>query len=256
VLELPEAPSDRPWDKPENIEANLRQIKNALNYTREWAYISTSMPEFIRNNMYGPVYNLQSWIPPFRRKYVCSEMRRNIVGWLEKRRFRQTDESAGDAVKRIERMNGLDFGYYAIVPAHVWAGIFPAGADRFAEYRALDPWWGQKWRDDWRHPDNLLTQSDENARGVIFKALNIYLVGLLIQLIPALTITVVIESVRSWLRGNPPDHIRQIIGEEGFGAWYDSLQCDSDNVDAEGKYLEGIKRDVENWFPALIKDLG
>ena len=213
----------------------------------------TSLPTPIRNNLYGPLYNIYSWFGGDG-QFVCSRLRDNLINWLEKQRFKQTHESAREAVKRLERMNGLDFGHYAIVPAHVWAGIFPAGADRFGEYRALDPWWGQEWPEGWRRPENLLTQMGENTRGIIFKAFNYVLIYLVIKLRPALTVYKATEAIRAWLNGEPPERIAEILGEAGFGYWYDQLRCDSDNADGDGKYFMGVG--VEKWFQSLIKDLG
>jgi hypothetical protein len=252
VLELPALPIFRPWDTPENIELNLAEAKKNLKYASAWAQFVTTLPQFIRENLFGPVYNLQSWFGGDN-GFVCSEMRRNIIDWLEKQRFKQTHENAGEAVKRLERMNGLDFGHYAIVPAHVWAGIFPAGADRFAEYRALDPWWGQRWPQEWRQPENLITPLGEDARGAVFKAFNYILVFLVLKLQPVLTVLQAVEAMRAWLNGEGRERVIQILGQSSFGAWYDSLKCDSDNVDADGKYLLGIG--VEKWFQSLIKDL-
>ena len=253
VLGMPSLPNFRPWDTPENIEANLSEAKKNLNYVKAWPQFVTTLPQFIRNNLYGPVYNVQSWFGGGD-AFVCEAMRRQIIGWLERRRFKQTHEGAREAVNRLERMNGIDFGHYALVPAHVWAGIFPAGADRFDEYRALDPWWGQRWPQEWRQPENLITQMGETTRGAIFKVFNYALVYLVIQLRPALTVLKAMEAIQAWLNGEGRDRVMEILGESRFGYWYDQLKCDSDNVGADGKYLVGVG--VEKWFQALIRDLG
>ncbi len=142
--------SFRPGLNPEDIEANLREARENYKFAKAWMYILSGMT-MPREYMYGPVYNIESWFGGGD-QYICGGLRRKIINWLENRRFKRKDEAAANAIDRLEKMNGLDFGYYAIVPAHVWAGIFPAGADRFAEYRALDPWWTQAWPDEWRQP--------------------------------------------------------------------------------------------------------
>ncbi len=252
VLGLPSLPTFRPWDTPENIDLNLAEAKKNLSYLKAWPQFVTTLPQIIRDNLYGPVYNLQSWFGAGN-TFVCAEMRRNIIDWLEKRRFKQTHESAREALKRLERMNGIDFGFYALVPAHVWAGLFPAGADRFAEYRALDPWWGQSWPEEWRQPENLISQMGENTRGAIFKLFNYALIFLLLQIQPALTVYDATQAIRAWLNGEGRDRVMEILGDSTFGSWFDSLQCDSDNAAADGKYFVGVG--VEKWFQALIKDL-
>ena len=244
--------SFRPGLNPEDIEANLREARENYKFAKAWMYILSGMT-MPREYMYGPVYNIESWFGGGD-QYICGGLRRKIINWLENRRFKRKDEAAANAIDRLEKMNGLDFGYYAIVPAHVWAGIFPAGADRFAEYRALDPWWTQAWPDEWRQPENLMTQADEDAHGAIYRAFNYYLVYVVISYAPALTVGQAISVVQAWLNGEPPERIQAIIDNSGFLAWYSQLHVDDDNVDANGRYLMGAG--VEEWFKALIKDLG
>jgi hypothetical protein len=67
----------------------------------------------------------------------------------------QTDSNALAALKHIKTMNGIEFDKYAYRLFHMWAGIFLSGTERFGDYRILDPWWGQRWGDDWRKIENI-----------------------------------------------------------------------------------------------------
>ncbi len=99
-----------------------------------------------------------------------------------------------------------------------------------------------------------MTQADEDAHGAIYRAFNYYLVYVVISYAPALTVGQAISVVQAWLNGEPPERIQAIIDNSGFLAWYSQLHVDDDNVDANGRYLMGAG--VEEWFKALIKDLG
>ena len=82
--------------------------------------------------------------------------------------------------------------------------IFPAGAARFDEYRAIDPWWAQKWNAAWSEPDQLLTQADEERRAAAFVTVNRLLALGLVAFTPALTISGAVKAVEAWLNGEPP----------------------------------------------------
>ena len=63
-----------------------------------------------------------------------------------------------------------------------------------------------------------------------------------------------IQAIHFWLNDASRDQVMEILKDSAFDAWFDRLQPDSDNADAEGRYINGV--DVEKWFQALIKDIG
>jgi len=255
VLEMPSPDSlipPHPWDTPENIEANL---KRDLNWLKAWPHIVSSIPAPVRENMYGPVYNILNLLNPGA-PFVCSKLRDSLIDWLERRRFKQTPESAQGIIGRLEKMNGLDFGHYSITPAHVWAGIFPAGVpDRLSEYRALDPWWYQQWQDEWRHPDRLWTQADEEHRGFLMRSANSLLAVAVAGRLPDLTIWGAFKAVKAWMDGASAEQIRAAFGKNAV-EWASFVIVDSDNADADGKYLAGEGKDIGNWFRSLVEGQG
>jgi len=253
LLEMPSFAPPRPWDTPENLQANLRDLDKGLRWVRAWPWIVSTIPASVRENLYGPVYNIQN-IANGQAPYVCSRPRDKIIGWLLRRRFYQTGEPVKTAVRRLQRMNGIDFGHYAFVPAHVWAGIFPAGADRFAEYRALDPWWQQQWQDEWRHPGKLWTQWDEDTRGDALRRLNSLLAVALVLALPYLTIHGALKAVQAWQNGEPSERIRAEIGQDVQGL-ASFLRVDSDIVLGDDQLYAGGVNGVGKWFKTLIQEL-
>jgi hypothetical protein len=163
--------------------------------------------------------------------------------------------SALAAVKRMQAMNGIDVGHYAIVPAHVWAGIFHAGSARFEKCRALDPWWAQKWQDEWREPERLLTQADEERRAAAFVQVNRLMAAGLVALTPALTASGAIRAVQAWLNGEPPREATKLLGGD-LQDWWHSLQVDSDCLLEGSAEIYSYAGNEGAWLKPLIKDLG
>jgi hypothetical protein len=214
--------------------------------------LKSGLPRYLR----GPLYNIASCIERYSygEDFVCNSMRNNICVWLEQRRFLSNSEAPkGEVLKRLEKMNGIDFGYYSRTPFHVWAGIFPAGADRFSEYRALDPWWYQYWPKEWVQPENLWTQASEDMRLNIFTVLNWVLKLAVISLYSVEQAQQFYEVVNAWLNGTTTDDILdKVIPNTGFRAWWRYVNFDSDNAGLDGRYATG--RDPEHWSKDLFKD--
>jgi len=168
--------------------------------------LKSSLPRFLR----GPLYNIASCFKKysFGEDYVCEKLRNGICVWLEQRRFLNDNEPPkGDVLRRLEKMNGIDFGYYSRTPFHVWAGIFPAGADRFSEYRALDPWWYQYWPNEWVQRRTCGRKPVKICALNIFTVLNWILKLAVICLYSEEQAQQFYEVVIAWLNGTTTDDI-------------------------------------------------
>jgi hypothetical protein len=234
-------------NNPSRIALDAAALKDPLN-------MSGPIPEVLRDCMEGPIWNMTHVLasdPPF----VCTAMRNAIIEWLLKRRFFELGEPVQAAVSRMQSMNGLDFGHYAIVPAHVWAGIFPAGARRFEEYRAIDPWWAQKWNPAWKEPDQLLTQNDEELRAAAFVQVNRQLALGLVNVTPALALSGALKAVEAWLNGAPPEQAAKLLGGD-LQDWWQALRLDSDCLQDSAQEIYSYASNESAWLSRLIKDLG
>ena len=258
--ELEEIKNNSSLDSPNiPIDAKLKaQIETMDHYAKVLdgkasTIVKSGLPRYLR----GPLYNIASWFErySFGEDFVCNSMRNKICVWLEQQRFLTNAETPrGEVLTRLEKMNGLDFGYYSRTPFHVWAGIFPAGADRFSEYRALDPWWYQYWPKEWAQPENLWTQASEDMRLNIFTVLNWLLKLAVISLFNVEQAGQVYQVVNAWLNGTSTDDIENnVIPNSGFQAWWRYTKFDSDNAGLDGRYATG--RDPEIWSKDLFKNL-
>ena len=257
--EMEEIKNNSSLDSPNiPIDAKLKAQVDAMDHYakvldgKASTILKSGLPRYLR----GPLYNIASCIERYSygEDFVCNSMRNNICVWLEQRRFLIGREAPkGEALKRLEKMNGIDFGYYSRTPFHVWAGIFPAGADRFSEYRALDPWWYQYWPSAWAQPENLWTQTSEDMRLNIFTVLNWVLKLAVISLYSVEQAQQFYEVVKAWLNGTTTDDILdKVIPNTGFRAWWRYVNFDSDNAGLDGRYATG--RDPEIWSKDLFKD--
>jgi hypothetical protein len=241
-----------PIDKKLQEWANTADHYGKLLDNKTSFILKGSLPRYLR----GPLYNIASCFKKysFGEDYVCEKLRNGICVWLEQRRFLNDNEPPKvEVLRRLEKMNGIDFGYYSRTPFHVWAGIFPAGADRFSEYRALDPWWYQYWPKEWIQPENLWTQTSEDMRLNIFTVLNWVLKLAVICLYSEEQAQQFYEVVIAWLNGTSTDDIsNKVIPNTGFKAWWRYVNFDSDNAGLDGRYATG--RDPEHWSKDLFKD--
>jgi hypothetical protein len=214
----------------------------------------TNVPNFCRGALWNILMLLDSTKP-----FVCEPMRKAIISWLEQRRNYDEPTVWRDAKTKMtlmRSMNGIEFDYYAMRPAHVWAGFFLSGTDRYADYKALDPWWNQRWKDpSYASPAGLMdregqhTMVAENAAAAVVSA--VALVGLF----SFQPVTVVIafgtglRAIMLWLAGGSPAAIMTLLGlrvvEEIL------LTSDSNLIRAGGAY-PSYKRE---WFRLYIPQI-
>ena len=93
--------------------------------------------------------------------YVCHQMRSDIINYLQKRRNYRSEGDITDRLASMRGMNGIEYEKYYVYSVHVWAGFFLSGNNSI-HYKALDPWWEQRWNDPaFNKPENLMTTAGE-----------------------------------------------------------------------------------------------
>jgi hypothetical protein len=119
----------------------------------------SSLPLFCR----GLTWNIFQWFDT-ERPYVCHNMRGKILDWLKERRSFHHDEIWTDVeleIRRTSCMNGIEYESYELLLVHVYAGFFLSGNSQ-TDFKALDPWWEQRWDDPaLKSPENLMTMKGE-----------------------------------------------------------------------------------------------
>ncbi len=115
-----------------------------------------AIPEFLN----GPIWNCYQWFDT-NKPYVCHQMRSGIVDFLHQRRHYCIDGDLKMRLDSMRGMNGIEYENYYMYAIHVWAGFFLSG-NSSGDYKALDPWWEQRWVDpSFNKPENLMTTADE-----------------------------------------------------------------------------------------------
>ncbi len=112
----------------------------------------SSLPYCLR----GPMWNIYQKLNT-NRPYVCHQMRSDIIDYLQKRRNYRSGGSLDERIASMRGMNGIEYEKYYVWSVHVWAGFFLSGSSS-GDYKALDPWWEQRWDDpSFKKPENLMT---------------------------------------------------------------------------------------------------
>ena len=133
-------------------DSSIQSKMNNPYYVKE----NYAIPEFLN----GPIWNCSKWFST-NEPYVCHQMRSDIIEYLQKRRHFNSDRDLKSQLASMRGMNGIEYENYYIYSVHVWAGFFLSG-DISSNYRALDPWWEQRWVDpSFKNPENLMTINDE-----------------------------------------------------------------------------------------------
>ena len=133
-------------------DSSIQSKMNNPYYVKE----NYAIPEFLN----GPIWNCSKWFST-NEPYVCHQMRSDIIEYLQKRRHFNSDRDLKSQLALMRGMNGIEYENYYIYSVHVWAGFFLSG-DISSNYRALDPWWEQRWVDpSFKNPENLMTINDE-----------------------------------------------------------------------------------------------
>ncbi len=115
-----------------------------------------AIPEFLN----GPIWNVRKWFDT-NEPFVCHQMRLHIIDFLHERRHYRSDGDLNARLALMRGMNGIEFENYYMAECHVWAGFFLSGSST-SDYKALDPWWEQRWIDPaFKQPENLMTINDE-----------------------------------------------------------------------------------------------
>jgi hypothetical protein len=108
----------------------------------------------------GPVWNIYQKLDT-NRPYVCHQMRSDIIDYLQKRRNYRSEGDLAERLASMRGMNGIEYEKYYVWSVHVWAGFFLSGSSS-GDYKALDPWWDQRWDDpSFNKPENLMTTYGE-----------------------------------------------------------------------------------------------
>jgi len=204
--------------------------------------------EFFR----GPLWNICqkfSTSAPF----VCYRMRDRIIGWLQNRRHYENTADPRGQVALMKRMNGIEFDYYASQPAHVWAGFFLSSMGKYGSYAALDPWWGQHWKNpDYKDYTKLRGKWGERARiygmYAMIAVLSVVLVKVLAAYGIATSLSAAISAIYAWLAGASTVQVLAILGISA-GADAVSYTADSDLTDGAGRY-QGYE---PNWPIAFLR---
>ncbi len=116
----------------------------------------SSLPYCLR----GPMWNIYQKLDT-NRPYVCHQMRSDIIDFLQKRRNYRGEGDLDARLASMRGMNGIEYEKYYVWSVHVWAGFFLSG-NSSGDYKALDPWWEQRWDDpSFNKPENLMTTYGE-----------------------------------------------------------------------------------------------
>lgn len=108
----------------------------------------------------GPMWNIYQKLDT-NRPYVCHQMRSDIIDFLQKRRNYRSEGDLDARLASMRGMNGIEYEKYYVWSVHVWAGFFLSG-NSSGDYKALDPWWEQRWDDpSFNKPENLMTTYGE-----------------------------------------------------------------------------------------------
>ncbi len=108
----------------------------------------------------GPMWNIYQKLDT-NRPYVCHQMRSDIIDFLQKRRNYRGEGDLNTRLASMRGMNGIEYEKYYVWSVHVWAGFFLSGSSS-GDYKALDPWWEQRWDDpSFNKPENLMTTYGE-----------------------------------------------------------------------------------------------
>ena len=236
----------------DNVNGMLEDMFNDAALGREinnsyW----NSMPATIESYR-GPLWNIYqnfSTTAPF----VCYRMRDRIIGWLQDRRHYDNPSDPRRQIALMKRMNGLEFDYYASQPAHDWAGFFLSSMGKYGSYAALDPWWGQHWKNpDYKDYNKLRGKWGERARIYSMYAMVAVLAVALVKMLAtygiAVSLSAAISAISAWLAGASTVQILAILGiSAGLDAV--SYTADSDLTDGTGKY-QGYN---PNWPISFLK---
>lgn len=116
----------------------------------------SSLPYCLR----GPMWNIYQKLDT-NRPFVCHQMRSDIIDFLQKRRNYRGEGDLDARLASMRGMNGIEYEKYYVWSVHVWAGFFLSG-NSSGDYKALDPWWEQRWDDpSFNKPENLMTTYGE-----------------------------------------------------------------------------------------------
>lgn len=117
---------------------------------------NSAIPECLN----GPLWNVYQWFDT-NKPYVCHQMRSHIIDFLRNRRHFRGDGELEARLDSMRGMNGIEYENYYMYAVHVWAGFFLSGSST-SDYKALDPWWEQRWIDPSLNKlENLMTSADE-----------------------------------------------------------------------------------------------
>ncbi len=110
----------------------------------------------------GPMWNIYQKLDT-NKPYVCHQMRSDIIDFLQKRRHYRSEGDLNARLASMHGMNGIEYEKYYVWSVHVWAGFFLSGSSSL-DYKALDPWWEQRWYNpSFNKPENLMTTVGEKV---------------------------------------------------------------------------------------------
>jgi hypothetical protein len=213
------------------------------------------LPGFCR----GPIWNIGKLFDTSK-PFLCFRMREDIISWLEKRRLYDKNTDVKTEMTMMRSMNGIEFEYYAMRPAHVWAGFFLSGTDRYSDYKALDPWWDQKWEDpSYASPDGLMDRWGEKAMAAKNAAalglMAIALVGLLALGGVEVSIFGALAALKAWVIGTWPAEVIAAFGVDVAGgvAVANELSFTSESDYAKENGMLPLYD--SNWFVQFIRQI-
>jgi len=251
-----------------NVNQNVLDTLSALLDDNELAkelnnpaFLSdTVTPLFLR----GPIWNIRQLFDcsaPF----VCYRMRDKIIQWLEDRRLYNKKGAPMTEMARMRTMNGIEFDYYSMNPVHVWAGIFLSGMDRYGDYRAIDPWWEQSWRNGaYRKPEGLLTAWGEKAQvakcagtgavvlGALYSVYTMLPIAAGVAQIYAVDSVMFVKAVVDWIAGHKIKTILAGLAMSKIDDLGDAMFTSASNyAGADGR----LQKTDHGWLRFFIKQV-
>ncbi|NMB89263.1 MAG: hypothetical protein GYA17_12960 [Chloroflexi bacterium] len=196
-------------------------------------FTNSYLPDCLR----GPYWNIYQKLDT-NKPYVCHQMRSDIIDYLQKRRHYHSQGDLNARLASMRGMNGIEYEKYYVYGFHVWAGFFLSGSSS-SDFKALDPWWEQRWVDpSFSQPENLMTTADEvlnlsktvAAAGVIGTAVVNAMVAVGVIFGEAAIATLIMGL----LSGLPVTAALELAGlaDLGFSSYfdYDSLTFSDDSI--------------------------
>jgi hypothetical protein len=244
-------------DVNENVGTLLRTITTDIGLRAQLDnpyWLDSSVPYLFR----GPIWNFMQGFG--KAPYVCSVMRDTLIEYMDRRRnyMGRSEPSTQAAVERMKSMNGIEFEKYRFPVAHLWAGIFLSGMDRYGDYRCLDPWWEQRWLGEWNRIEALPSKYYEEkqiakcAAASVALAAALAATGIGIASIP-IGFAAAMAAISAWFSGAS---LLYILGILGIGAAAGEEAAAAYSSDASYAGADGTIPSVgAAWLRTIVQEI-